>query len=103
MIGGQVTRVHCSGITELLRVWAAGDQGAPDRIMELAYPELRNIAQRCLSGERPGHTIQATALVHEAYLRLIDIRPAMARQGALFRSWRQSHAAHSGRLRENPG
>jgi hypothetical protein len=38
------------------------------------YPELRKIAQRCLSGERPQHTIQATALVNEAYLRLVDIQ-----------------------------
>jgi len=38
------------------------------------YPELRDIARRCLSGERPNHTIQATALVHEAYVRLVDIR-----------------------------
>jgi RNA polymerase sigma factor (TIGR02999 family) len=63
-----------SGITELLRDWATGDGGAFDRIMELAYPELRKIAGRCLRNERPGHTIQTTALVNEACLRLVDIR-----------------------------
>src|SRR5262249_14752810 len=44
------------------------------RVVELSYPELRKIARRCLRAERPEHTIQATALVHEAYLRLVDIR-----------------------------
>ena len=62
-----------SEITELLHAWSAGDQDAYDRIIETVYPELRKIAQRCLGGEHSGHTIQATALVHEAYLRLIDI------------------------------
>jgi RNA polymerase sigma factor (TIGR02999 family) len=69
-----LSQTPSSGITELLRDWGAGDQSALDRIIELAYPELRKIAQRCLGGERPKHTLQATALVHEAYLRLIDIR-----------------------------
>ncbi len=63
-----------SEITELLHAWSAGDQNAYSRIIETVYPELRKIAQRCLGGERPGHTIQATALVHEAYIRLIDIQ-----------------------------
>ena len=62
------------GLTELLHAWSAGDQDAYNRIVDRVYPELRRIAQRCLSGERPQHTIQATALVHEAYLRLIDIQ-----------------------------
>jgi RNA polymerase sigma-70 factor (ECF subfamily) len=59
-------------LTELLREWNGGDQKALVRIVELAYPELRKIARRCLRRERPEHTIQATALVHEAYLRLFD-------------------------------
>jgi RNA polymerase sigma factor (TIGR02999 family) len=61
-------------VTGLLRAWSGGDEGALARIVELVYPELRDIARRCLSRERPDHTIQATALVHEAYLRLIDIK-----------------------------
>jgi hypothetical protein len=63
-----------SEITELLHAWSAGNQDAYNQIVETVYPELRKIAQRCLRGERPQHTIQATALVHEAYLRLIDIQ-----------------------------
>jgi RNA polymerase sigma factor (TIGR02999 family) len=63
-----------SEVTGLLRAWSGGDNYALSRIIELVYPELREIARRCLSGERPGHTMQATALVHEAYLRLVDIR-----------------------------
>jgi RNA polymerase sigma factor (TIGR02999 family) len=63
-----------SEITGLLRAWGGGDDGALAKVVELVYPELRDLARRCLSGERPNHTIQATALVHEAYLRLVDIR-----------------------------
>jgi RNA polymerase sigma factor (TIGR02999 family) len=60
-------------VTGLLRAWSDGDDAALAQIVELVYPELRDIARRCLSRERPEHTIQATALVHEAYLRLVDI------------------------------
>jgi RNA polymerase sigma factor (TIGR02999 family) len=63
-----------SEITGLLRAWGRGEDGALAKVVELVYPELRDLARRCLSGERPNHTIQATALVHEAYLRLVDIR-----------------------------
>src|SRR6516225_1738873 len=61
-------------VTRLLRAWSGGDEGALARIVKLVYPELRDIARKCLSRERPNHTIQATALVHEAYLRLVDIK-----------------------------
>ena len=60
-----------SEITELLQAWSAGDQDAYNRIVDTLYPELRRIARRCLSGERPQHTIQTTALVNEAYLKLL--------------------------------
>ena len=63
-----------SEVTELLRAWSGGDEDALGRIVNLVYPELRDIARRCLSRERPNHTIQATALVHEAYLRLVDVK-----------------------------
>ncbi len=63
-----------SEVTGLLRAWSGGDDAALARIVEIVYPELCAIARRCLSGERPDHTIQATALVHEAYVRLVDIR-----------------------------
>ena len=56
--------------TELLRAWRAGDTGARDRLVALVYPELHAIADRQLRGERAQHTLQPTALVNEAYLRL---------------------------------
>src|ERR1700736_4239551 len=61
-------------MSELLQAWGGGNRDALVRIIELAYPELHQIALRCLNNERPGHTIQATALVHEAYLKLVDIQ-----------------------------
>jgi RNA polymerase sigma factor (TIGR02999 family) len=61
-----------TGVTELLIDWNKGDQTALDRLMPLVYEELRRIARRHLSLEGSGHTLQSTALVHEAYLRLID-------------------------------
>jgi RNA polymerase sigma-70 factor (ECF subfamily) len=63
-----------SQITELLQAWTAGDQSAVGQIVELVYPELHEIARRHLYHERPGHSIQATALVNEAYLRLVKVR-----------------------------
>jgi RNA polymerase sigma factor (TIGR02999 family) len=59
-------------LTQLLVQWRAGDRTALDRLMPLVYDELHLIAGRYLSRERPGHTLQSTALVHEAYLRLVD-------------------------------
>ena len=60
------------GMTRLLREAQAGDRAALDELLPLVYRELRQIAARHLAQERPGHTLQATALVHEVYLRLID-------------------------------
>src|SRR5918993_1727236 len=57
-------------ITRLLADWNAGDDGALERLAPLVYAELRRIARRQMGGEREGHTLQATALVNEAYLRL---------------------------------
>lgn len=59
-------------LTEVLRAWTRGDESALGKAIELAYPELREIARRCLRRERSEDSMQATALVHEAYLRLID-------------------------------
>ena len=59
-----------SEITEYLRAWEQGDDGALERLLPLVYAELRSIAARHLSAERPGHTLQPTALANEAYLRL---------------------------------
>ena len=64
-------------ITGLLRAWSAGDQAARDQLVPLIYGELRCMARRYTERERPGQTLQATALVNEAYLRLMgtkDIR-----------------------------
>jgi RNA polymerase sigma-70 factor (ECF subfamily) len=58
-------------VTELLQAWQHGDAGALDRLLPLVYDELRRVARARLRRERPGHTLQATALVHEAYLRLV--------------------------------
>ena len=62
-------------VTELLVRWRAGDQGALEELVPLVYQELRAIARHHLHRERPGHTLQSAALVHEAYLRLVDQRP----------------------------
>ena len=59
-------------ITHLLLAWGQGDEAALEALMPLVYDELRKVAARHLRGQRPGHTLQTTALVNEAYLRLID-------------------------------
>jgi RNA polymerase sigma factor (TIGR02999 family) len=61
-------------ITTLLGQWQGGNEGALDQLTPLVYKELRRLAQSYLNRERPGHTLQGTALVHEAYLRLVDQR-----------------------------
>src|ERR1044072_4441692 len=62
------------GVTELLVAWSDGDKTALDELMPVVYDELRRLARNHLSRERSDHTLQTTALVHEAYLRLIDQR-----------------------------
>ena len=57
-------------VTQLLAAWGKGDRSALDKLLPLVHSELRRIAQRQMSQERPGHTLQATALVNEAYLKL---------------------------------
>ena len=59
-------------ITQLLLAWGQGDEAALEALMPLVYNELRKVAARHLRGQREGHTLQTTALVNEAYLRLID-------------------------------
>jgi RNA polymerase sigma factor (TIGR02999 family) len=61
-----------SDVTQMLADWGKGDQDALARLMPLVYDELRRLAASYLRRERPGHTLQATALVNEAYMRLID-------------------------------
>lgn len=62
------------GVTQLLVNWSNGDRAALDALMPVVYTELHRLAESCLRRERPDHTLQPTALVHEAYLRLIDQR-----------------------------
>ena len=59
-------------ITQLLQSWSHGDKAAIDKLMPLVYDELHSMARRYMSNEKPGHTLQATALVNEAYLRLVS-------------------------------
>jgi RNA polymerase sigma factor (TIGR02999 family) len=61
-------------VTLLLHQWRSGDQSALERLLPLVYDELRRVARARLRAERPDHTLQATALVHEAYVRLIGSR-----------------------------
>jgi RNA polymerase sigma-70 factor (ECF subfamily) len=60
-------------VTQLLSDWQGGDQQAFDRLMPLVYDELRRVARARLRLEREDHTLQTTALVHEAYVRLVDL------------------------------
>ena len=69
-----MTASGTADITLLLRAWRAGDPSAFDRLTPLVYGELRRLACKYMQQERPDHTLQATALVNEAYLRLVDIR-----------------------------
>jgi RNA polymerase sigma-70 factor, ECF subfamily len=59
-------------VTRLLAAWGGGDRAALDELMPLVYEELRRLARRCMNRERAGHTLQTSALVNEAYLRLAD-------------------------------
>jgi RNA polymerase sigma-70 factor, ECF subfamily len=59
-------------VTQLLRRWSSGHKEALDELMPLVYEQLHKLASHCLRGERPDHTLRATALVHEAYVRLVD-------------------------------
>jgi RNA polymerase sigma-70 factor, ECF subfamily len=61
-------------VTRLLRAWGAGDESALEQLMPLVYEELRRLAHRYMAGEQPGQTLQTTALVHELYLRLVDVK-----------------------------
>lgn len=59
-------------VTQLLGEWTNGSQAARDELMALVYEELRRLAHRHMGRERPGHTLQTSALVHEAFMRLVD-------------------------------
>jgi RNA polymerase sigma-70 factor (ECF subfamily) len=64
----------CGELSGLLRAWGGGDRDALDRLTPVVYDELRRLARRYMRGERPGHSLQTTALVNEAYMRLVDYK-----------------------------
>jgi RNA polymerase sigma-70 factor, ECF subfamily len=61
-------------VTALLIAWREGEDAALQQLIPIVHAELHRIARRCMAGERAGRSLQATALVHEAYLRLVDVR-----------------------------
>ncbi len=61
-------------VSTLLRAWGNGDQNALEKLTPIVYDELRRLARRHMKGERPGHSLQTTALVNEAYTRLVDYK-----------------------------
>ena len=65
---------HAPDVTGLLHAWSGGDPAALDRLLPVVYDELRRMAQNRLRGERADHTLGTTGLVHEAYLRLVDVQ-----------------------------
>jgi len=71
-------------ITQLLVAWNGGDKAALDQLIPIVYEELRRQASRYLRQERPGHTLQTTALIHEAYLRLVDQKSVQWQNRAQF-------------------
>ena len=85
-------------ITGLLRDWRSGQPEAGSRLMELVYRELHQIAAQRIRRERGGHTLQATALVHEVYLRLCGSEPIDWQNRAHFFGSRTAAAADLSRL-----
>jgi RNA polymerase sigma factor (TIGR02999 family) len=81
---GRVMDTPTHDVTQLLQAWSDGDQGALEKLMPLVYDELHGLARRYMADERPGHTLQTTALVNEAYLRLVDLTRMRWRDRAHF-------------------
>jgi RNA polymerase sigma factor (TIGR02999 family) len=71
MHGGAMTPGSTQSVTDLLQAWASGDQAALDELLPLVYDDLRRQARRYMRAQPAGHTLQTTALAHEAYLRLV--------------------------------
>src|SRR5271165_65331 len=61
-------------VSQLLRAWSDGDQGALEQLTPIVYKELHRLARHYMKGERPGHSLQTSALVNEAYMRLVDYK-----------------------------
>src|SRR6202142_1424268 len=73
-MSGQADETAAGDVSTLLRAWSDGDQGALERLTPIVYDELRRLARRYMKGKRPGHSLQTTALVNEAYMRLVDYK-----------------------------
>lgn len=83
-MGGSISQRRSENISHLLGVWADGDDGALDRLLPLLYRELRQLARRHMRRERRDHSLQTTALLNEAYLRLVQQRDGRPEQRAQF-------------------
>jgi RNA polymerase sigma-70 factor, ECF subfamily len=70
----EVKAPSCGDVSTILRAWTDGDQSALEKLTPIVYDELRRLARYYMSGERTGHSLQTTALVNEAYLRLTDYK-----------------------------
>ena len=92
-------------VTQILARIEQGEQAAAEELLPLVYDELRKLAAARLANEKPGQTLQATALVHDAYIRLVDVDEAqqwgLARP--LLRGRRRGDAADTGRVRAAQG
>src|SRR5258708_22044516 len=73
LMGGSDKDPTRQQVSVLLLAWTDGDPAARDELLPVVYGELRRLAHHFMAGERPGHTLQTTALVHEAYIRLVDL------------------------------
>jgi RNA polymerase sigma-70 factor (ECF subfamily) len=73
-VGDSVKTSSDGDVSTLLRAWSEGDQGALDKLAPIVYEELHRLARYYMNRERTGHSLQATALVNEAYLRLVDYK-----------------------------
>lgn len=82
------------GVTELLQRWSAGDETALTRLVPLIYDELRQLARRHLRHERDGHTLRGTALVHEAFMRMVNQRVVHLDSRAQFFGWASQVMRH---------
>lgn len=71
-------------VTSLLHAWSQGDEAALQQLIPIVYEELRRVAKRQMASERPSHTLQTTALIHEVYVRLVDVPSASIRNRAHF-------------------
>ena len=98
-------------VTALLLSWGRGNEAALERLVPLVHRELHRIAQRCMRGEKAGHSLQATALVNEAYVRLVDARRVnwqdrahfLAMSARLMRRVLIDHARSRGYLKRGGG